>query len=115
MSLPAKYEQWEGIPREEINWNPTINESKCTGCGMCVTSCGREVFGYDVQKKKAVVTNPLHCMVGCTSCQTWCVFEALSFPDPQYVRSLIKSKKVLALAKQKLEQKYKEKNRQSLL
>jgi NAD-dependent dihydropyrimidine dehydrogenase PreA subunit len=109
MSLPEKYAQWKGIPREEIDWYPHIDENKCTGCGMCVTSCNREVFDYDEVKNKAVVVNPLYCLVGCTSCSTWCVFNAISFPDPQYVKNLIKEKKILSLAKRQLEQKLKQK------
>jgi NAD-dependent dihydropyrimidine dehydrogenase PreA subunit len=106
MDLAEKYAQWKGIPREEIDWHPTIDEKKCTGCGMCITSCGRDVFDYDDSKNKSIVANPLHCMVGCTSCRTWCVFDAISFPDSQYVKDLIKKKKVLSLAKRQLKQKY---------
>ncbi|MDZ7859772.1 MAG: 4Fe-4S binding protein [Candidatus Krumholzibacteriota bacterium] len=93
MSFPEKYASWKGVPREGIDWHPHIDESKCVGCGMCVTSCGREVFDYDYEKKKAIVSNPLQCMVGCTSCKTWCVFNAISFPDAEYVKNLIKEKK----------------------
>jgi len=106
MSLPEKYAYWKGIPREEIDWHPYIDRSKCTGCGMCVTSCGREVFSYDKKDNNAIVTNPLYCMVGCTSCKTWCIFDAINFPDPQYVKDLIKKKKLLSLAKRHLKQKY---------
>lgn len=106
MSLPEKYARWKEIPREEIDWAPIIDENKCVGCGMCITSCGREVFEYDLEKKKAVVDKPLQCMVGCTSCQVWCIYKAISFPDPQYVKNLIKEKKVLLIAKRQLEQKY---------
>jgi len=106
MSLPEKYAFWKGVPREEIDWHPYIDKSKCTGCGMCVTSCGREVFSYDKKDNKAIVANPLYCMVGCTSCKTWCIFDAISFPDSQYVKDLIKKRKLLSLAKRQLEQKY---------
>ena len=105
MNLPEKYAQWKGVPREEIDWAPRIDENKCTGCGMCITSCGREVFGYDEVKKKAIVANPLYCMVGCTSCKVWCVYDAISFPNPQYIKDLIKKRKVLVLAKRQLKQK----------
>jgi len=73
---------------------------------MCVTSCGRSVFGYDWEKKKAIVVKPLNCMVGCTSCEVWCVFNAISFRDRQYVKDLIKERKVLALAKKQLREKF---------
>jgi NAD-dependent dihydropyrimidine dehydrogenase PreA subunit len=105
VKLDEKYAKWRGIPREEINWNPEINESKCVGCGMCIVSCGRDVFGFDKEKKKAVVVNPLQCQVGCTSCEVWCIYDAISFPDPQYVKDLIKKKKLVAMAKKQLAEK----------
>jgi len=38
MSVPEKFAQWKGVPREEIEWNPRIDKNKCVGCGMCVYS-----------------------------------------------------------------------------
>jgi len=105
VKLDKKFAKWKEIPREEINWYPIIDNSKCIGCGMCVTSCGRNVFDYDWEKKKAVVVHPLQCMVGCTSCKVWCIFDAISFRDSQYVKDLIKKRKILALAKKELEKK----------
>lgn len=104
-SLSDGYAAWHGVPRERIEWHPTIEESKCTGCGMCVTSCGREVFDYDDPRRKAVVARPLQCMVGCTSCETWCVFEAIDFPDKDYVRDVIRKNKILVTVKKQLEEK----------
>ena len=103
--LEDKYAQWKGVPRTEIVWHPTIAEVKCVGCGMCVTTCGRDVFDFDAEKKKAVVAKPLQCLVGCTSCEAWCVFEAISFPDKQRVREFIREKKILATAKKQLDEK----------
>lgn len=104
MSLPEQFAKWKGIPREEVDWYPTIDENRCTGCGMCVTSCGRNVFDYNWEEKKAIVARPLQCMVGCTSCEVWCVFNAISFPDPQYVKNLIIERQVLVTAKKQLEE-----------
>ncbi len=107
--LPEKFATWKGVPREQIDWHPTIDENKCTGCGMCVTSCGRDVFGYDEGKRKAVVARPLQRLVGCTSCEAWCVFNAIGFPDKQYVRDVIKKNKILVTAKKQLEEKLRQK------
>jgi len=104
--LPEKFAMWKGVPREQIDWHPTINENKCTGCGMCVTSCGREVFDFDAATNKAFVARPLQCLVGCTSCEAWCVFEAIHFPDKKYVRDVIKKNKILVTAKKQLEEKF---------
>jgi len=108
MKIDEKFAKWKGIPREEINWNPRIVESKCIGCGVCVTSCGRNVFDFDKNNNKSLVARPLQCMVGCTSCEVWCVFNAISFPDKQYVKNLIKEKGILKIAKKELEEKLKE-------
>ena len=104
MSLAEKFATWKGIDRTKIDWAPEIDKDKCTGCGMCVTSCGRNVFDYDWEQEKAVTARPNQCMVGCTSCQTWCIYDAISFPDPDYVKELIKDKKVLAGVKKELEE-----------
>jgi len=103
--LDPKFAKWKGIPREEIKWNPTVDEKKCTGRGMCITSCGRNVFDFDKEKNKSVVARPNNCMVGCKSCESWCVFNAISFPDDQYVTDFIKKKGLLKVAKKELEEK----------
>lgn len=46
---------------------------------------------------------PMQCMVGCTSCRVWCVFEAISFPDSKRVRDFIKQKGILKSVKKKLD------------
>lgn len=104
MSLPEKFAEWKSIDRTEIDWAPEVDKDQCTGCGMCVTSCGRNVFDYDWKQEKAVVARPNQCMVGCTSCQTWCIYDAISFPEPEYVKNIIKDKKVISLAKEQLEE-----------
>ncbi len=103
--MPEQFGQWKGARREEIEWNPTINEDACHGCEMCVTSCGRNVFDYEPKRKKAVMARPLQCMVGCMSCQVWGVYDAISFPDPRRVREFIK-KKILVLAKKQVQEKF---------
>ena len=103
-SIQDKYAQWKGVPRETIDWHPTIDATQCTGCGMCVTSCGRDVFGFDAVTRKAMVERPLQCLVGCSSCEAWCVFQAIHFPDRQRVREFIKQQRILLTAKRQLEE-----------
>ena len=52
MNLPEKYAQWNGIPREEIAWHPSIDSEKCTGCGMCVVSCVEERCSIIARRRK---------------------------------------------------------------
>jgi NAD-dependent dihydropyrimidine dehydrogenase PreA subunit len=66
---------------------------------MCVTSCGREVFAFDFEANVPVVVAPDRCMVGCTTCATLCLEDAIEFPSRGYVRQLIRSRKLLRQTK----------------
>ncbi|MBI2937589.1 MAG: 4Fe-4S binding protein [Thaumarchaeota archaeon] len=94
--------KWHGMDRSEINWHPVIDENKCTGCGLCVVTCGekRNVFGYDKQRRKAVVMFPDNCMVGCINCMVGCLWNAISFPDEQTIKNMARSLPKEALAKE---------------
>jgi len=70
-------EKYHGVPREEIHWYPTVNDERCTGCGVCVDMCHRGVFS---DTGKAKVTNPYRCVVSCTGCASMCPEKAISFP-----------------------------------
>ncbi|GAB4575564.1 MAG: ferredoxin family protein [Anaerolineae bacterium] len=95
---------WHGIPREEIDWFPTVVAERCIGCGLCVTSCGRKVYGFDYEANVAVVDNPLNCMVGCSTCATVCPREAIEFPSRGYIQQLIRDKKLLRQTKDVLKE-----------
>jgi DNA-binding transcriptional ArsR family regulator/NAD-dependent dihydropyrimidine dehydrogenase PreA subunit len=95
--------QWHNVPRSEIGWAPTVMADRCIGCGLCVTSCGRDVYSFDYAKKLPVVTAPQMCMVGCTTCATTCTQDAIEFPSEGYIRFLIKRQKVLRKVKDELE------------
>lgn len=95
---------WHGIPRQEIEWYPTIVNDRCIGCGLCITSCGRQVFAFDYGRNKAVVAKPYNCMVGCTTCATVCARDALEFPSPGYIRQLIRDEKVLRKTKDQIKE-----------
>jgi len=96
---------WHDIPRQEIEWYPTVVDDRCIGCGLCVTSCGRQVFGFDYERNRAVVANPYNCMVGCTTCATICARDALEFPSPGYIRQRIREEKLLRKTKDALREK----------
>jgi CDP-4-dehydro-6-deoxyglucose reductase len=88
MPNPQFTKPWHGVPREEILWNPTVDVNACIGCGTCVTGCSRLVYRYDYNSQKAVVVDPLNCMVGCTTCANTCPVNAISFPPLKTVLDL---------------------------
>ena len=80
MPDPKYTKPWHGVPRADITWNPTVVAEACIGCGTCVTGCSRLVYRYDYEHRKAVVADPLNCMVGCTTCANTCPTNAIRFP-----------------------------------
>lgn len=101
MSTPPKL-IWHGIPRENIVWHPTIIAESCVGCGLCVTSCGKNVYSFDYETNNPVVAAPQACMVGCTTCAVLCTQDAIEFPSVGYVRQIIRKNKLLRQAKDML-------------
>ncbi len=99
MSSNGKVMPWHGIPREEIDWYPTVVEDRCIGCGLCTTSCGRGVYRFDYKRNVAAVVDPIMCMVGCTTCATICARDAIEFPSTGYIRQLIREQKLLRQSK----------------
>jgi CDP-4-dehydro-6-deoxyglucose reductase len=81
MPDPKFMKPWHGVPREQIDWNPTVVEDACIGCGTCVTGCSRLVYRFDYERKKSMVVDPLNCMVGCTTCANTCPTHAIRFPS----------------------------------
>lgn len=83
-------EKWFGIPRNEIDWYPTIDYSKCIGCMACIHKCKHGV--YAVVDGKPKITAQENCVVGCTNCQSLCKNKAISFPPKSYLHELTKRK-----------------------
>jgi NAD-dependent dihydropyrimidine dehydrogenase PreA subunit len=79
--------------REKVNWSPTIDTSKCVRCGICM-NCGKHVYSWT--KTGAEVTNPMACVVGCTTCANLCKGEAISFPDIKELRKQYKKEHLWA-------------------
>jgi len=94
--------QWHGIPREHIVWHPTILAESCVGCGLCVTSCGKNVYAFDYETNKPIVAAPQACMVGCTTCAVLCTVDAIEFPSVGYVRQIIRKNKLVTEGKNTL-------------
>jgi dihydroorotate dehydrogenase subfamily 1 len=70
--LPEKTVRIESLP-------PSVDEKKCTGCGLCSQSCVYSAIAVDSQSKKAVVDEKL--CYGCGVCVSLCPHRALSFPE----------------------------------
>ena len=93
---------WRGIPREEIDWHPTVDPELCIGCGICVIGCGKEVYKFNYGKNVAIVANPLNCLVGCVTCENTCPQHAIGFPALSYLHRLIKKRGVIQQTKKEL-------------
>ena len=105
--LDPKFAKFHGINRDKIDWHPVIDESKCIGCGMCVTSCGRGVYKFNFEKNKPEVVNPNNCLVGCQTCANLCPAKAISFAKEDETREkaqeIVKTTKILPRVKKELE------------
>ena len=76
----ASHGTWQGVPREEVPWFPTIMEELCDGCKICLNFCSFGVYEYDEKTSKVKVIHPFNCQVGCSICVLKCKPKAISFP-----------------------------------
>ena len=84
--MTNKIAKWEGIPRKEIDWFPTIDYKICIGCMACLKKCRQCVYAAKDGKPKVV--KPKNCVVGCTGCQKVCPVGAISHPPRTYLEKL---------------------------
>ncbi len=40
-------EEYEGIPRDKISWDPKIDDEKRIACGKCVDFCHMGAFKFE--------------------------------------------------------------------
>ena len=59
-------------------FNPTVDESKCEGCGECADVCPVEVF--EIQDGKSIPVNADECL-GCESCVEVCEPGAITIEE----------------------------------
>jgi NAD-dependent dihydropyrimidine dehydrogenase PreA subunit len=89
-------EEYEGVPREKIPWDPKIDYEKCITCGKCVDFCHMTAFklaGNDGEKRTVVLPN--QCVVFCKGCEDVCPVGAISHPSEEKTQQIIdKLKKV---------------------
>lgn len=86
------------IPRDHVNWHPTINYDACTGDRACYDFCKNDVFLWDEAKQQPVVQNPLNCVIGCDSCAQQCPVEAITFPSKEELRKQLRELRAQAPA-----------------
>ncbi|MEM0161276.1 MAG: 4Fe-4S binding protein [Thermoplasmata archaeon] len=97
---------WHTIDRAQFSWAPSINSETCTGCGLCLLSCGNGVFGWNEKDSMPIVQNPGSCVLGCTTCGKLCPENSITFPeDPKkFIMSLITKYKIYPTVKKELEE-----------
>ena len=102
-----KFTEFHVIPSNKIDWYPFIDECKCIGCGLCVTTCGRSVYKFDYENRKSKVANPNNCMVACITCANLCPAKAISFAEEDKTREkaqkVVKVNQILPKVKKELE------------
>ena len=74
------YGTWEGHPREQIPWFPTVSVELCNGCGKCIEVCPKDVF-VETEDGKIEVDEPFLCIVGCCFCKSACDPGAILMPE----------------------------------
>ncbi len=79
---------WQGKPREQVPWYPSIYPDRCDGCGDCLTFCAYDVYDWDEASHRAIVVDPFNCLVGCDACARVCKRGAICFPPREMLARL---------------------------
>lgn len=81
---------WEGIPRHEVPWHPTVNIDLCSGCQTCWEICPGNTYDWDDALGHPIVARPDNCVVYCMGCANACPEEAITFPKKEEVVAVVK-------------------------
>ncbi len=83
-------DEYEGIPRNKIPWDPKIDHAKCTTCGKCIDFCHMSVFEFrEMNGKKRTAVNLNCCVVFCRGCETVCPAGAITHPSEEKTQEII--------------------------
>jgi NAD-dependent dihydropyrimidine dehydrogenase PreA subunit len=83
MSVRKAIATYKGIPRDEIDWFPTVDLAKCSRCKICTDNCPHNTYDW---KDKPIVARPYNCVVGCMGCANNCPEDAITFPTLVWLR-----------------------------
>jgi len=67
------------LPRDRIEWHPSIDQNACKRCKICLNFCPKDVYS-EKDDGSIIVTSPYECVMLCTGCQGRCSEGAISFP-----------------------------------
>ncbi|MBN1664369.1 MAG: DUF362 domain-containing protein [Deltaproteobacteria bacterium] len=81
----------KGLVKNMATSRPVVNQSKCTGCGICIKSCpvGIKALDWAGQDKKYPRHFYKHC-IRCYCCQEMCPEGAITVESPLLARLLFK-------------------------
>jgi NAD-dependent dihydropyrimidine dehydrogenase PreA subunit len=95
----SEEETYEGIPRNKIFWDPTIDYEKCVACGKCVDFCHMGAYKFEEKEgKKRTAVNPNKCVVFCKGCEDACPVGAISHPSEEETQKTIEKLQEAALS-----------------
>ena len=80
--------EWEGIPRQEIPWYPTVDYDKCDGCKTCFEFCPHNTYDWNEEDQRPVAARPYNCIVQCSNCAGLCPSQAIAFPPLSMLKEL---------------------------
>ncbi|MEM0123677.1 MAG: hypothetical protein QXI38_04135 [Conexivisphaerales archaeon] len=96
---------WHGVERLKYKWFPIINYDVCNGCGMCLLTCGNNVFTWSTDKNAPLAANPGSCVLGCTTCGKLCPEDAITFQDDpkKFIGRLIRENRIFPEVRKELD------------